>query len=489
MRALVLCFLCLSPSVAQGAQVHYAIVVGNNAPPKSAPQLSTLRYADDDAVRFHQLFSGFAHTSLLAVLDAQTQRRYPQLAQRAELPTLKALERVLGRYRQRMEADLRAGDQPVLYFAFSGHGALDQQGEAFLSFLDGPLDQASLHARVLSQPARYTHLLIDACRAGSVVGLRGETKVVTVDPTVAARAFAHRPLPPHVGALVATTERQEAHEWARFEAGVFTHELLSGLLGAADVNGDLKVEYSELQAFIASANRDISDPRAHPQVLARAPSRNVHASLIELQRLSGAAVLKGDPGSLGRFYIELESGQRYLDAHLARGTRTWLALPAGVRAFLRTKRGEAQLKAGAGARSLSELRLRPPQRAARGSIDESLSAGLFRLAYGRSYYQGFVDSQRLSSVSFGAELVRAPLELDAPSRAGAITMTALAAVSAAAAATTGALAWDAQRSFEGARLRAPAEAASARYEVFFPVALTSSALTLVFSGLAWWLWS
>ena len=46
---------------------------------------------------------------------------------------------------------------------------------------------------------------------------------------------------------------------------MFTHELLSGMLGAADVNGDLVVEYTEVQAFVAAANRDIKDPRAIPR--------------------------------------------------------------------------------------------------------------------------------------------------------------------------------------------------------------------------------
>ena len=55
--------------------------------------------------------------------------------------------------------------------------------------------------------------------------------------------------------ILATTLGQQAHEWSAIESGVFTHELLSGLLGAADVNADQRIEYTELQAFIAAANR------------------------------------------------------------------------------------------------------------------------------------------------------------------------------------------------------------------------------------------
>jgi uncharacterized caspase-like protein len=48
---------------------------------------------------------------------------------------------------------------------------------------------------------------------------------------------------------MASASNTQAHEWDDYQTGVFTHELLSGLRGGADVNGDGRVEYSEMAAF------------------------------------------------------------------------------------------------------------------------------------------------------------------------------------------------------------------------------------------------
>lgn len=244
-------------STAAARTVAYAIAIGNNAPP--APSLPVLRYADDDAVRYHQLFSRFtAETHLLAVLDDPTQRRYPGLGAVAEAPTLASLARVVTDYAGKMAADVARGDRPILYVAFSGHGFADASG-AFLAMLDGQLTRERLYSDVIGRvPAAYVHLIVDACNAGAVVGVRGPAELdaqeteVTLPERLAVGEGAQRTWPT-VGVVIATTAGQEAHEWARIESGVFTHEVISGLLGAADVNGDGRIEYSELAAFIAAA--------------------------------------------------------------------------------------------------------------------------------------------------------------------------------------------------------------------------------------------
>src|SRR6185436_15697538 len=145
---------------------------------------------------------------------------------------------------------------------------------------------------ILAQlPAVYSHVLIDACHAGGVVGVRGDlfddevsahaTPVSPDDvaPLLDAQRFARLP---HVGVIIATTLGQEVHEWSEIEAGVFSHEVLSGLVGPADVNGDGEIEYTEIQAFVAAANHGVKDPRATLHVIARAPRTNQRVALISL---------------------------------------------------------------------------------------------------------------------------------------------------------------------------------------------------------------
>ncbi len=77
----------------------------------------------------------------------------------------------------------------------------------------------------------------------------------------------------NVGAIVAAATNGQTHEWDQYHQGVFTHELLSGLRGAADVNEDSAIEYSELGAYLSAANREVPDLRARLKVITSPPRR------------------------------------------------------------------------------------------------------------------------------------------------------------------------------------------------------------------------
>ncbi|MDB4960523.1 MAG: peptidase caspase catalytic subunit p20 [Myxococcales bacterium] len=500
----VVCLMMLGarPAAADGKQVAYAIVIGNNEPPRAGTSetLRPLRYADDDAVRYHQLFSRIAETHLLVVLDTQTQRRYPGLAAHAQPPTVDNLHRVVEDLRAKMTRDRQRGDRPVLYFVFSGHGARDDRGHAFLALLDGALTQTTLYEDVLARmPTTFTHLIVDACHAGGVVGVRGggffaREADATSTPTISAEVepiLQATPLAryPQIGVILATTLGQEAHEWSTIESGVFTHELLSGLQGAADVNGDLVVEYTEIQAFVAAANRDIKDPRAIPQVIARPPASNQNAPLLTLSGIAGMRMIRGKAAALGHFYLELENGQRYLDAHLDEGASIVLAVPEATTVFLRTAAHEAVLPAR-GAVSLDKLTLRDRQIASRGSIEVAYQTALFSSGYGRAYYQGFVDSIGAVGVRFPERSSSALVRTDHRRirKRIAIGTGVIGGVGAATALTTGFLAYQAHSDFTATTLQRPAHDAQVRYDRYLPIALTSGAVAIVAGAAAWWLW-
>jgi Caspase domain len=481
---------------AEAKDIPYAIIIGNNAPPSS--DLRTLRYADDDAVRYYQVFGRFAETRLLVILDAPTQKRYPGLASIAMVPTTVNLEGVVEAFRVKMETDRQRGDRPVLYFVFSGHGSRDAKNEPYLALLDGALTQRALYETVLARmPAVLVHVIVDACHAGGVVGVRGgffgkeataktePTKPADVEALIDATPLAKYP---HIGVLVATTLGEEAHEWSEIESGVFTHELLSGLLGAADVNGDRVVEYSEVEAFVAAANRDITDARAVPHVIARPPATNRSAPLVALSSLANMRLLQGDASQLGHFYVELANGQRYLDAHL-RGGKVALAIPDDTRAFLRTRDREASLPTR-GAIAFADVRLAPRTTAARGSIDDAYRASLWASDFGRSYYQGFVDSVGGWSVQFAVD--DAPARSRAQRRARdkklAIGSLGLAGIAGLTSITTGILAYRAKSDFDGTQVQAEAEDAQARYERYLPIAIGTGVVALGAGALAYWLW-
>jgi hypothetical protein len=503
-RLLAIVWLLCVPAiaVAEGKQVTYAIIIGNNEPPRSGTSevLQPLRYADDDAVRYHQLFSRLAETYLLAVLDSTTQRRYPGLASYAQPPTVDNLRRVVERLHAKMAADLQRGDRPVLYFVFSGHGARDDRGGAFLALLDGVLTQRTLYDEILARmPATFTHLIVDACHAGGVVGVRGggffekeanATAVPTtagdVEPILQATPLARHP---QIGVILATTLGQEAHEWSAIESGVFTHELLSGLQGAADVNGDRRLEYTEIQAFVAAANRDIKDPRAIPQVIARAPAANQNEPLLSLDRIPGMRTIRGNASALGHFYIELGNGQRYLDAHVDDDSPVMLAVPDATVAFLRTDSMEVELPAR-GDITIDALKLRARQIASRGSIDVAYQTALFASGYGRSYYQGFVDSIGVIGVAFPEppEIDTALVDRDRFRKRFAITSGVVGGVATLTALTSGYLAYRAHRDFNSTSLQRPAQEARERYDRYLPISIVSGGVAIAGIAAAWFLW-
>ena len=62
-------------------------------------------------------------------------------------------------------------------------------------------------------------------------------------------------------------------------------------------------------------------------MVARAPKRNLNVALVALDELKQPVILRGDPGKLGHFFIELDNGQRYLDANLDGMHRARIVLP------------------------------------------------------------------------------------------------------------------------------------------------------------------
>ena len=395
-----------APSLAQAETV--AIVVGNNAPPAGASGdgLATLRYADDDAHRYAELFDRFAdRTVLLTVYDRETRERVPDAAVDGP-PTLAAVRKTL--------AGLE-GDDLTVYIVFTGHGALDEAGAPFLSLLDGPLTRDLLFDEILtSLDADRVHLIIDACHAAGVVGIRGGRFGKEIDGSTSAvteadeaRWAKERTLErfPHVGVLASSSAGESSHEWSVLEAGVFSHEVLSGMWGAADINADRRIEYSELQSFVASANRAVEDPRAKPSVVVHPPALDPHQPLVDLRALRRTAMLEGDLSGLGHFHVELADGRRHLDGNV--GGRVSLAIPSGT-AYLRAGETEYPIEAAPGQSIAFEgLEPRVAQTAARGSAEASFRRQLFAEPYTYDYYRGYVDS-------VGATPVVAPTTVASP---------------------------------------------------------------------------
>jgi hypothetical protein len=253
-----------------------------------------------------------------------------------------------------------------------------------------------------------------------------------------------------VGVLIASAQNQEAHEWSQIEAGVFTYEVTSALLGAADVNGDSRVEYGEVAAFVAAANRSLPNPSAAPRLVARAP-KSKSPLLVDITKLERSLVLTGSPEKLGKFFIELPNGERWLEAHVPARTRLTLALPLQRGSFLRSGGSEAEIPLTASrVVRLESLKFSPSSISSRGSVERALREHLFSLPFDREYYRRFAAASDLPAVSF--DFAPTPLPTtwqDAPEgrKAPAIALGAASAGAAAVGLVSGYLAVDAYREF------------------------------------------
>jgi len=481
----------------------FSLAIGyNGLPPSADPELQPLRYADDDAVAFHEFARTFANRAfLLAVLDKESQARFPAVAASARAPSLADLRRTVAEIQGALDAAVAAGEQPTVLVFYSGHGARGAGGESALTLSDGLLTRAVLYDEVLAPlQVGFLHLFVDACNAEAVVRPRDvDAKAVEPTPADIEAAFQKNTLArfPRVGAVVASTAGAQAHEWDVYQAGIFTHELLSAVRGAADVDGNKRIEYSELAAFLSAANRDVGDPRARPHTVVRPPSLDRRAPIVDLDDVQGAAFLNGRADAIGAFSVEDARGIRLLDMHAESAFRVTLAVPAGETLYLRNKRGQTTVRLAAGERfALDRVQFAESDVRARGALESALRRGLFATTFGPNYYRGFVDR--------GDELVAVPLPEaevvltaspdgagrgSTPHRRAAWISFSAAAVLGAGAAILGGLTWNARNDFENTYLEGPANEAEDRYHRNLALSLTSLGGAAIAAGIGAWLYT
>lgn len=258
----------LVAAVASAKDVRLAIVVGNNG--SATLGRAELRYADDDAAKYAALFatSTAEDVELLARFDADTARLFPAQAKKAVAPTRVAIDAAVGRMAARAKAARDQGDRVVFTFVFAGHGDVEE-GRGFLELEDGRFFREDLESMLTKVPADRAHVFLDACNSVYMLVARkpGGTRFTT--PEEIERSMAARLA--HVGTFVSTSADAQVYEWSRIESGVFSHSLRSGLSGAADLDGDGRVTYAELRAFVRISAAGVPNARFRPRIYARGP--------------------------------------------------------------------------------------------------------------------------------------------------------------------------------------------------------------------------
>ncbi|WP_437658471.1 caspase family protein [Sorangium sp. So ce1182] len=215
------CGLVVASAAPAEARVErFAVLIGNNAGEKSEVEL---RYAENDAAKMYDVLKdlgGFppANLVLLRSEGAETVRR-----------TLITMN-------DRVRAAMSSPDTDVLYLVYySGHA----DGHA-LHLGSTPLSLTEFEQLVRGSAASARLLIVDSCRSGALTRKKGGTSappfVIRLDQRLAGQGMV---------TLASSSGNEDAQESDELKGSFFTHALVSGLLGTADVDRDGAVSLEE----------------------------------------------------------------------------------------------------------------------------------------------------------------------------------------------------------------------------------------------------
>ncbi len=297
----------------------FALIVANNR--SLALTQPDLQYADDDGARYYRLFRSTTEASNIALLttfDRRTEEAYSELAGLTRRPSLPELEAAIGRLAEAVGSARARGERTEFYFVFAGHGDIEE-GRGYVELEDSRIDGAFIEHKILERiQADSKHILLDSCNSFFVINPRKPGGRRWATPKDMALGFSARH--PEVGLFLSTNSDSEVFEWSEIESGVFSHEIRSGLSGAADVNGDGVVSYSELAGFVERANAGIASESLRPHLFARGPDGNAGAAFFHTSRMAGRRITLD--AAQTRLWVKGQRGDRLLDVHKEPGPMT-----------------------------------------------------------------------------------------------------------------------------------------------------------------------
>ncbi|OGQ88637.1 MAG: hypothetical protein A2289_17015 [Deltaproteobacteria bacterium RIFOXYA12_FULL_58_15] len=365
----------------------WAVIIANNESNDSS--LADLEFADDDGVRYAELFAALgAEVRLLSVLDPQTQRRFPKATQITHPPRRNVVFAELDEVFAEIAAAEKRGMSTQFYFVYAGHGELGPNREGRLTLLDGGLSRTELYHRIIARsPASWNHLIIDACHAYWVVNKRGAGR--QGDHREAVESFfaaEHLDSYPNTGVILAASSESKTHEWNHWQSGIFSHELLSAMSGTADIDRDGAVSYLEAATSVQAANAAIADASVQLRVYARPPPASIEATLLPYGKLLARATLLFEPGAGGRVSVRDARGVAIADVN--RDGEAFFELALIGEPPFEVSRGDRVATLDAGQNRMHDLVFTAAATTARSGLDASYRQHLYATAFGPSFYEG-----------------------------------------------------------------------------------------------------
>jgi hypothetical protein len=313
--ALLLCLAVQPPAFAEQAPPvrRLALVVGAN---DGGFGRVPLAYAHSDARAMHRVLrqlGGIESTDAILLLGARADTLATALDKEAEL----------------LRSAQKPGIRLEFLFYYSGHS--DEQG---LLLSGERFPYTTLKKALTGLPADVRVAILDSCASGALTRAKGGKFHAPFQVDESTKVSGH-------AFLTSTSADEAAQESDLVEASFFTHFMVSGLRGAADVNRDKRVTLTEAYQYafhetLARTQSTLAGPQH--------PSYDFHLSgagdlvLTDLRATTARLVLP--EGVEGRVFVRDEEGRLVAEINKAAEREVGIGIEPGEYTLI-LQQGEA----------------------------------------------------------------------------------------------------------------------------------------------------
>ena len=290
--------LCAQGIEATQVVRRFVLAVGAN---DGGAKRETLQYAVSDAQNFVQVMETMGGVDAGVLLSD---------------PRIDHLEEALHALHNRVASAEAARREVIIYY--SGHA--DENG---LLLGESLFSYARLRNAMDRMEAEVHIAILDACASGAITRLKGgrRQKAFMVDASSDMRGYAF---------LTSSSEDEAAQESDAIGASFFSHYLVSGLRGAADVTGDGRVTLNEAYHF---AFQNTLEGTERTQGGAQHPAYDIKMTgtgdvvMTDVRQTSAGLILA--ESLQGRFFIRNANRQLIAELFKSAGRRVELGLEPG----------------------------------------------------------------------------------------------------------------------------------------------------------------
>jgi hypothetical protein len=282
---------------------RYCLTIGSNFGGRAR---DTLLYAASDAATFGRVLGEMGGVR-------------PEDTRHLDSPTPAGLDSALAALRGKVMAERAGAGRTEVILYYSGHA--DARG---LLLGEAGFDYDRFRRKIDSIPADVRIAVLDACASGAITRLKGgkHRPAFTVDASSDMRGYAF---------LTSSSPEEASQESDQIGSSFFTHYLVSGLRGAADISGDGKVTLGEAYQFsfhetLARTERTKGGAQ-HPAYDMKL-SGTGDVVMTDMRATSAGLVLSKDLE--GRFFIRNPQGELVAELFKPRNRQMELGLPPGA---------------------------------------------------------------------------------------------------------------------------------------------------------------